>query len=91
MARPKKKRGDNHGSAWQWRQTDCRCYTLPGTKRRVAQFDEQGRRIKGKETVEPLPQATAGRRSAKRSSGSSSPELRFIERRFASYLQIAFD
>lgn len=49
MGRRRKERRQQHGSAWHWRQTDAWYYTLPGTKKRVALFDEQGRRIKGKE------------------------------------------
>jgi integrase len=46
--RPKTRRRP-HGSAWHWRQTDCWYYTLPGTKRRVPLFDEDGQRIRGQE------------------------------------------
>ena len=46
--RPRTRR-QSHGSAWHWRQTDCWYYTLPGTKRRVPLFDEDGNRIRGKE------------------------------------------
>ncbi len=49
MARKLKKRRQSHGSAWHWKQTDCWYYTLPGTKKRMALFDEQGQRIRGKE------------------------------------------
>ena len=44
----KKQRRQSHGSAWHWKQTDTWYYTLPGTKRRVALFGEDGQRIKGK-------------------------------------------
>jgi integrase len=47
MAR-KRTRRQSHGSAWHWSQTDTWYYTLPGTKRRVSLFDEDGQRIKGK-------------------------------------------
>lgn len=47
-----KKRRQSHGSAWHWKQTDCWYYTLPGAKKRVALFDEQGQRIRGKENKE---------------------------------------
>ena len=46
--RPKTRR-QPHGSAWHWKQTDGWYYTLPGTKRRVPLFDEDGQRILGKE------------------------------------------
>jgi integrase len=49
MGRRRKERRQQHGSAWHWQQTDAWYYTMPGTKKRVALFDEQGRRIKGKE------------------------------------------
>jgi integrase len=38
-----------HGQAWYWRQTGCWYFTPPGTKRRAALFDENGKRIRGKE------------------------------------------
>jgi integrase len=49
MARPRKQRRNPHGSAWIWRQTDCWYYTLPGTKKRIALFDERGERVRGAE------------------------------------------
>ena len=49
MGRSRKQRRQPHGSAWYWQQTNCWYYTLPGTKRRMALFDEQGERIRGKE------------------------------------------
>jgi len=48
MGRPRKQRRNPHGSAWHWKQTDCWYYTLPGTKKRVALFDENGGRIRGR-------------------------------------------
>lgn len=51
MAR-KRKRRQPHGSAWHWRQTDCWYATLPGAKKRVALFDENGQRIRGKDNNE---------------------------------------
>jgi hypothetical protein len=48
----KRKRRQTHGSAWHWRQTDCWYCTLPGTKKRVALFDENGRRVRGKDNKE---------------------------------------
>jgi len=47
--RPKSRR-QSHGSAWHWKQTDAWYYTLPGTKKRVPLFDEEGLRITGKES-----------------------------------------
>lgn len=43
----KKKRRQAHGSAWHWRQTDRWYYTLPGTKKRVPLFDDDGQPIRG--------------------------------------------
>lgn len=59
MGRPRKKRRQSHGSAWHWKQTDCWYYTLPGTKRRVSLFDEQGQRIRGTENQEAAERALA--------------------------------
>jgi integrase len=47
--RTRKKRRQSHGSAWHWKQTDGWYYTLPGTKKRVPLFDEDGLRIGGVE------------------------------------------
>ena len=52
MGRKRKQRRQPHGSAWHWRRTDCWYYTMPGTKKRVALFDAEGRRIRGKENKE---------------------------------------
>src|SRR5688572_32566549 len=43
----KKCRRQSHGSAWHWQQTDSWYYTLPGSKKRVPLFDEDGNRIRG--------------------------------------------
>lgn len=47
MRRTRKQRRNTHGSAWHWKQTDCWDYTLPGTKKRISLFDDQGNRIRG--------------------------------------------
>lgn len=47
MGRKAKQRRQSHGSAWHWKQTDCWYFTQPGTKKRVALFDELGERIRG--------------------------------------------
>jgi hypothetical protein len=52
MARNRKQRRQQHGSAWHWKQTDSWYYTEPGTKKRVPLFDEKGERIRGKERKE---------------------------------------
>ena len=43
----KRSRRQQHGSAWQWKQTDCWYYTLPDTKNRLPLFDEQGPQTTG--------------------------------------------
>lgn len=45
----RKTRRQQHGSAWYWKQTDCWYYTLPGTKKRMPLFDEEGLRVRGLE------------------------------------------
>ena len=52
MGKRRKKRRQPHGSAWHWKQTDCWYYTMPGAKKRVPLFDEEGERIRGKENKE---------------------------------------
>ena len=52
MGRKRKQRRQSHGSAWHWKQTDCWYYTMPGTKKRVPLFDEDGRRVRGSENRE---------------------------------------
>ena len=49
MSTPQKAPRQRHGRAWHWKQTDCWYYTPPGTKRRVPLFDEDGKRVRGKE------------------------------------------
>jgi len=64
MGRKPKRRRQSHGSAWHWTQTDCWYYTLPGTRKRVALFDDQGERIRGKENREAAELALARERVA---------------------------
>ena len=52
MARNRKQRRQQHGSAWHWKQTDCWYSTEPGTRKRVPLFDEQGERVRGTENKE---------------------------------------
>ncbi|HEX4149625.1 MAG TPA: hypothetical protein VHY20_11585, partial [Pirellulales bacterium] len=59
MGRPRKKRRQGHGSAWHWQQTDCWYYTLPGTKKRLPLFDDEGQRIRGKENQQAAERAFA--------------------------------
>jgi integrase len=49
MSTRQKSRRQCRGRAWYWKQTGCWYYTPPGTKRRVPLFDEDGKRIRGKE------------------------------------------
>ena len=52
MARNRKQRRQQHGSAWHWKQTNSWYYTPPGTRKRVPLFDEDGERIRGKDNKE---------------------------------------
>ena len=52
MARNRKQRRQQHGSAWHWKQTNSWYFTEPGTKKRVPLFDENGERIRSKENKE---------------------------------------
>ena len=52
MARKRKQRRQQHGSAWHWKQTNSWYYTESGTRKRIALFDDQGDRIRGKENKE---------------------------------------
>ena len=61
QSRRKQRRGP-HGSAWHWKQTDSWYFTQPGTKKRVALFDEDGRRVRGKENKEAAELALARER-----------------------------
>jgi len=47
MARKRKNRRQQHGSAWHWKQIDCWYYTEPGSKKQIALFGEEGQRIRG--------------------------------------------
>lgn len=49
MGKKRRQRRQPHGSAWHWKQTDCWYYTLPGSKQRKPLFDEDGKRIRGKD------------------------------------------
>lgn len=59
MVRARKQRRAAHGSAWYWKQTGCWYYTLPGTKRRVSLFSDDGERIRGPENRELAEEALA--------------------------------
>ena len=45
MARNRKQRRQQHGSAWHWRQTNWWYYTRPVTKKQLPLFDEKGEQI----------------------------------------------
>lgn len=59
MGRNRKQRRQQHGSAWHWKQTDSWYYTLPGTKKRIPLFDDNGQRIRGKTNREAAETALA--------------------------------
>ncbi len=75
MARKTKQRRQSHGSAWHWKQTDCWYYTLPGTKKRIALFDDQGERIRGKENKEAAEISLAREKLAWDSESNDGPAL----------------
>lgn len=72
MGRKRKTRRRSHGSAWHWQQTDCWYYTMPGTKKRLPLFDEQGARIRGKENGEAAQIALAREKLTWESPGTTS-------------------
>jgi integrase len=74
MGRKAKKRRQTHGSAWLWKQTDCWYYTLPGTRKRVALFDDEGNRIRGKENKEAADLAIAREKLSWETDASGLPE-----------------
>ena len=61
--RRKKARRQSHGSAWRWKQTDTWYYTLPGTKKRIPLFDEDGNRIRGVENKQSGPAGLGPRKA----------------------------
>lgn len=73
MARRAKNRRQSHGSAWHWKQTDGWYFTFPGTKKRVALFDEKGQRIRGKENKQAAEIALARERITWESETGSNP------------------
>ena len=52
MGRKRKQRRRAHGSAWHWKQTGRWYYTMPGTRKRVPLFGQDGQRIRGEENKE---------------------------------------
>ena len=60
-----------HGSAWHWKQTDCWYYTVPGTKKRMPLFDENGQRVRGRDQQQVAEQALARLKLSGDSNGAS--------------------
>lgn len=90
MARPRKKRRQSHGSAWHWQQTDCWYYTLAGTKKRVALFNESGGRIRGSGSKEQAELALAKIKLAEDQSSEGTlahPDSWLVARVCSEYLQ----
>ena len=52
MAKNRKLRRQQHGSAWHWKQTDCWYYTESGSNKHMPLFDGQGERVRGQESKE---------------------------------------
>ena len=89
VARRRKQRRQGHGSAWRWKQTDCWYYTLPGTKRRMGLFDEEGNRIRGLDNGQAAERALALAKLADaQQSGARIAEQQWLVARVCSeYLQ----
>jgi len=90
MGRPRKKRRQGHGSAWHWIQTDCWYYTLPGTKKRIPLFDDEGQRIRGKENQQAAERAFAQAKLANArgaDGGSPADEEWLVARVCSEYIQ----
>ena len=90
MGRTRKQRRQAHGSAWRWEQTDCWYYTLPGTKKRMALFDENGQRIRGREGKEAAEMALARIKladSSESAGGSATREPWVVARVCSEYIQ----
>ncbi|MFH1919009.1 MAG: hypothetical protein ABIP48_03860, partial [Planctomycetota bacterium] len=73
MGRKRKRRRQTHGSAWHWKQTDCWYFTMPGTRKRVPLFDEDGERIRGNEGKEAAELALARERLTWEDEGHKTP------------------
>lgn len=89
MGRPRKQRRNPHGSAWHWKQTDCWYYTLPGSKKRMPLFDEEGSRIRGLKNEGLAEHALArAKLSGEMQSGGAAAEQDWVVARVCSeYLQ----
>ena len=88
--RRKRSRRQSHGSAWHWNQTDCWYYTLPGSKKRVALFDEDGSRIRGIENKKPAQLALARVKLGqgwRPEAPPASPDERVVAKVCSEYLQ----
>ena len=73
MGRKRKHRRQPHGSAWHWKQTGCWYYTMPGTKKRVPLFDEDGQRIRGESNKEAAELALAKEKLSWEDDASGAP------------------
>jgi integrase len=88
MGRPRKQRRNPHGSAWHWHQTDCWYYTLPGTKKRVSLYGEDGARIRGRDNQEAAEHALARVKvSGELHEGQCSDQQWIVARVCSEYLQ----
>ena len=89
MGRPRKQRRNPHGAAWHWKQTDCWYFTMPGTKRRVALFDENGGRIRGRDNQEADEPALARAKLSGETQGAASvaDQAWIVARVCSEYLQ----
>ncbi len=88
MGRPRKQRRNPHGSAWHWKQTDCWYYTLPGTKKRMPLFTEDGDRIRGRDNQEAAEHAFAHVKvSGEINEGQASNQAWIVARVCSEYLQ----
>ncbi len=73
MGRKRKQRRQPHGSAWHWKQTGCWYYTVPGTRKRIPLFDENGQRIRGKGNKEAAELALAKEKLSWENEASGAP------------------
>ncbi len=82
MKKTEPHRRQRHGTAWYWKQTNCWYYTPRGTKKRVALFDENGKRIRGMENKQAAALALARAKLATQWRPSQKP--RPVSRQFSS-------
>ena len=90
MGRKRRQRRQSHGSAWHWKQTDCWYYTMPGTRKRLPLFGEDGERIRGVANKEAADLALAKEKLtwAENSTGTPSDNSQWLVARVCSeYIQ----